>query len=145
MKKRVGKWLLGQEEYLYGGFAGALLGGAVERLISVLAGMWTNSYFTTVFDLLGSLVICVSGLFLLRIAGDVELIDRLVHSYIESRARKGEIIDPNELRKYEEEKQEEHGGQVLSKFAYFLVCFAIGIFLTILGHLPLWPLVEAVP
>jgi len=137
MKERMKERLLGQAEYLYAGFAGALLGGAVARIISVFADMWINPYFTTVVDLVGSLVICLSGLFLLRIAEDVELIDRLVRSYIESRAKKGKTVDPMDIQTYEREKGEEHGGQVLSNFSYFLVCFAIGVLLTILGHLPL--------
>lgn len=130
------KWLLEQGGYLYSGFAGALIGGAVGRSIETFAKVWNNPYVITLLDVFGTIVICLSGVFLLRIANNVELINRLVHSYMETRAKKGKTIDPIELQNYEREKQEEHGGHVLSDLACFLVCFIIGVFLIVISHSP---------
>ena len=127
-------WLLRQGVYLYSGLAGAIIGGAVARSIDTLAEVWNNLYTITLLDIFGTLIICLSGIFLLRISNNVELINRLVHSYIETKINKGSMIDSIKLQDYIREKQEEYGNRVLLYFFCFLICFVIGVLLIIFSH-----------
>lgn len=134
MKLRLARWLLLPQSFVYSAFAGALVGGAVGEAIDALVAARHNSRGATALMLVGALVVCLSGVFLLRIADTANLIDRLVSNYIAVQGKEEHEVTGEEAERYERDMEKEHGARVPVEFACFLISLVVGVFLTVLGY-----------
>lgn len=125
------KWVFGLKVFFYT-FAGALIGGAVERGAGTVASIWRNEWVEFVFDVLAYVFIILAGVCLALIGKEIEVTDM----YVERRDDNDEL-SPEELRQYQEEQEEGRYATVKASLLGAVLFLFMSVGLLVGGNRPM--------